>query len=164
MCDWSSMFTTSSVEDSWLSFKGLFLWVINSVAPIKQIRLKQRSDQTEPATFSFLSCWATCGFPILSLLVAQQRCLCRVAAVKSLPVHSIRAVIFSISQIVQHDIDVVFDVHFSFSTSPFRLGWFQYSRLYSWVLFNHPWGYGVCFFVLCVVFWQFYLWYAGSIT
>ncbi len=53
------------------------------------------------------------------------------AAVKSLPVHSIRAVIFSISQIVQHDIDVVFDVQFSFSTLPFRLGWFQYSRFHS---------------------------------
>ena len=28
-----------------------------------------RFNQTEPATFSFLSCWATCGFPTLSIFL-----------------------------------------------------------------------------------------------
>lgn len=44
LCDWSSMFMASSVEDSWLHFKDLFLSVLNSVAPTKEVRLKQRSE------------------------------------------------------------------------------------------------------------------------
>lgn len=44
LCDWSGMFTAKSVEESWLFFKEKFSGVLNFVAPIKQIRLKQRSE------------------------------------------------------------------------------------------------------------------------
>ena len=38
------MFLASSEEDSWLKFKDIFLSVLNSVAPVKQVRLKQKSE------------------------------------------------------------------------------------------------------------------------
>ena len=44
LCDWSSMFSVSSVDDSWHIFKDIFLSILNTVAPIKEVRLKQRSE------------------------------------------------------------------------------------------------------------------------
>ncbi|XP_060607821.1 uncharacterized protein LOC132759963 [Ruditapes philippinarum] len=44
LCDWSSMFTAKSVDESWLLFKDMFLSVLNVVAPVKEVRLKQRSE------------------------------------------------------------------------------------------------------------------------
>ena len=44
LCDWSSMFSVSSVDDCWHIFKDIFLSVLNTVAPIKEVRLKQRSE------------------------------------------------------------------------------------------------------------------------
>lgn len=44
LCDWSNMFIAKTVEDSWLSFKETFLSVLNTVAPVKEVRLKQRSE------------------------------------------------------------------------------------------------------------------------
>ena len=56
------MFTTDSVQESWLTFKELFLSVLNSVAPEKQVRLKQRSEP-----------WITSD--ILNLIKLRDKCL-----------------------------------------------------------------------------------------
>ena len=42
--DWSSVFITNSVDTAWKSFKKVFISVLDSVAPVKEIRLKQRSE------------------------------------------------------------------------------------------------------------------------
>ena len=42
--DWSSVFITNSVDTAWKSFKKVFVSVLDSVAPVKEIRLKQRSE------------------------------------------------------------------------------------------------------------------------
>jgi hypothetical protein len=56
-----------------------------------------RLNQSELATFSILPRWGlSLGILIFSILSPLQRCLCRVKAVKSRPVNSIRDVIFPI--------------------------------------------------------------------
>lgn len=42
--DWSNMFTCNCVEQSWLIFQDTFLSVLDSIAPLKEVRLKQRSE------------------------------------------------------------------------------------------------------------------------
>ena len=83
-------------------------------------------NQTEPATFSFLSCWATFKVPIYVILASQQRCLCSVAAVKSLPVHAIRAVIFPIFKDRAARYLCRVSGTFGLFSYYFRPGWFQY--------------------------------------
>ena len=56
-----------------------------------------RLNQTEPATFlQFCHFGRSLGIPFFFILHSHQRCLCRVEAVKSRPVHTIRDVIFPI--------------------------------------------------------------------
>jgi hypothetical protein len=55
-----------------------------------------RLNQTEPKQFSFVVLGFLWGILFLSILLPHQRCLCRVEAVKSRPVHSIRDFIFPI--------------------------------------------------------------------
>ena len=38
------MFSVSYVDDCWHIFKAIFLSVLNTVAPVKEVRLKQRSE------------------------------------------------------------------------------------------------------------------------
>ena len=38
------MFTADTVQESWLFFKDKFLTVLDSVAPTKEVRLKQRTE------------------------------------------------------------------------------------------------------------------------
>ena len=42
--DWSSVYNAQDANESWCSFKSTLLSVIDSLAPLKQVRLKQRSD------------------------------------------------------------------------------------------------------------------------
>ena len=42
--DWSSVLDCSNVSEAWYNFKTLLLQVIDDVAPIKEVRLKQRSE------------------------------------------------------------------------------------------------------------------------
>ena len=42
--DWNSVILSDNVNDAWFSFKKLFLSAIDSIAPLKQIRIKQRSN------------------------------------------------------------------------------------------------------------------------
>ncbi len=44
VADWSEVFTSNNVNDSWRHFKDTFLSVLDSVAPVKEVRLKQRSE------------------------------------------------------------------------------------------------------------------------
>ena len=44
LLNWSSVTDSSDVENAWNNFKVLFLTVLESVAPIKEVRLKQRSE------------------------------------------------------------------------------------------------------------------------
>ena len=64
--------------------------------------------------------------PIMFYLASQQRCLCRVAAVKSLPVHTIRAVIFPIFK--DRAARYLCRVSGTFGSFSYyiRPGWFQY--------------------------------------
>jgi len=59
---WDSIFTASTVESSWDNFRNIFHKVLDSVAPIKSVRLKQR---TEP--------WLTSD--ILALIKERDRLL-----------------------------------------------------------------------------------------
>ena len=60
--DWSSCFNSSCVNDAWSSFHNIFMTVLNNIAPIKEVRLKQR---TEP--------WMTSE--ILELIKARESAL-----------------------------------------------------------------------------------------
>jgi hypothetical protein len=42
--DWSSIFTAESVNSAWIHFRNIFNNILNSVAPVKEVRLKQRSE------------------------------------------------------------------------------------------------------------------------
>ena len=42
--NWSQVFMTSEVDEAWGTFKSLFLKAIDSVAPLRQIRVKQGSE------------------------------------------------------------------------------------------------------------------------
>ena len=62
----------------------------------------------------------------LSYLASQQRCLCSVAAVKSLPVHTVRAVIFPIFKDRSARFLCRASGTFGSFVYYFRPGWFQY--------------------------------------
>ena len=42
--DWNKCFYSTNVNGSWLAFKDIFMSCLNSVAPIKEVRLKQRTE------------------------------------------------------------------------------------------------------------------------
>ena len=42
--DWSSVTQSTDVNSAWTSFKSLLLGVIDTVAPLKDIRLKVRTE------------------------------------------------------------------------------------------------------------------------
>ena len=42
--DWSRCFYSDNVNNSWLAFKDIFMTVLNSIAPVKEVRLKQRTE------------------------------------------------------------------------------------------------------------------------
>ena len=42
--DWSTVFTAVTVNEAWENFKIPFLKVLDNIAPVKQIRLKQRTE------------------------------------------------------------------------------------------------------------------------
>ena len=87
-------------------------------------------------------------YPIVLFLSPQQRCLCRVAAVKSLPVHLIRAVIFRSFRIVQHSIYVVFVEQFSFIQDYLGSGGSNTPASTALGIVELPLAYGVCFLIL----------------
>ena len=43
--DWCSVLQSKDVNDAWYKFSKIFNNVINDVAPVKEIRIKQRSQQ-----------------------------------------------------------------------------------------------------------------------
>ena len=52
--DWSPVLLCDNVNDAWSNFKSIFLPVINTMAPLKEVRIKQR---TEPwVTIEILQC------------------------------------------------------------------------------------------------------------
>jgi hypothetical protein len=99
---------------------------------------------TEPAIFSYLSCSVAFKVPFSSILISQQLCLCGVAAVKCLPVHSISAVI---SYVIWRSLITIL-AYFVNSTSKlifvliFKLvyRWVVSTSqpISIWILFNHP--------------------------
>ena len=42
--DWSSVLLSYNVSESWNSFKHIFLSIVDNIAPLKQIRIKQRTE------------------------------------------------------------------------------------------------------------------------
>ena len=42
--DWSTVFTAVTVNEAWENFKIIFLKVLDNIAPVKQIRLKQKTE------------------------------------------------------------------------------------------------------------------------
>ncbi len=44
LIDWSSVLLSNTVESAWSSFKEIYTKVLDLVAPIKQVRIKQRTD------------------------------------------------------------------------------------------------------------------------
>ena len=42
--DWSSVLLCDNVSDAWDSFKSLFLAAVNNIAPVKEVRIKQRTE------------------------------------------------------------------------------------------------------------------------
>lgn len=43
--NWSDVIDSNDVDQAWFSFKNIFLAILGTVAPIKQIRIKQRTEQ-----------------------------------------------------------------------------------------------------------------------
>ena len=42
--DWKPCFSSTCVDSAWKTFQSIFLSVLNEIAPIKEIRLKQRTE------------------------------------------------------------------------------------------------------------------------
>ena len=42
--DWNSVMTSDNVIDAWSNFKTLFLSIVNNMSPIKEVRMKQRTE------------------------------------------------------------------------------------------------------------------------
>ena len=42
--DWSKCFYAENVNSAWIAFIDIFMLVLNSVAPIKEVRLKQKTE------------------------------------------------------------------------------------------------------------------------
>ena len=42
--DWSPVLLSNNVSESWNSFKHIFLSIVDNIAPLKQIRIKQRTE------------------------------------------------------------------------------------------------------------------------
>ena len=43
--DWTKVSNDVNVNDSWKTFHEMFLEILDSVAPVKNVRLKQRTEQ-----------------------------------------------------------------------------------------------------------------------
>ena len=42
--DWSSVLSSDNVIDAWERFKSIFINVVNNISPIKEVRIKQRTE------------------------------------------------------------------------------------------------------------------------
>ena len=42
--DWDSVMTSDNVIDVWSNFKTCFLSIVNNMSPVKEVRLKQRTE------------------------------------------------------------------------------------------------------------------------
>ena len=42
--NWESCFVSDNVNDAWLVFKNIFTETLYAVAPVKEIRIKQRTE------------------------------------------------------------------------------------------------------------------------
>ena len=42
--DWSSALSSDNVVDGWGKFKSIFMSVVNNISPIKEVRIKQRTE------------------------------------------------------------------------------------------------------------------------
>ena len=42
--DWSSVICSDNVTVAWESFKSIFMSVVNNISPIKEVRIKQRTE------------------------------------------------------------------------------------------------------------------------
>ena len=42
--NWNSVMTSDNVIDAWSNFKTLFLSIVNNMSPIKEVRMKQRTE------------------------------------------------------------------------------------------------------------------------
>ena len=42
--EWNSVMTSDNVIDAWSKFKTLFLSIVNKMSPIKEVRMKQRTE------------------------------------------------------------------------------------------------------------------------
>ena len=42
--DWSPVMISDNVIDAWYSFKSIFLTVVDNIAPIKEVRIKNRTE------------------------------------------------------------------------------------------------------------------------
>ncbi len=42
--NWSDVFNSYDLESAWVTFKNLFVTILDDIAPFKQIRVKQRSE------------------------------------------------------------------------------------------------------------------------
>ena len=42
--DWNSVMTSDNVIGAWSNFKTLFLSIVNNMSPIKEVRMKQRTE------------------------------------------------------------------------------------------------------------------------
>ena len=42
--DWSSVLSSDNVVDAWEKFKSIFMSVVNNISPIKEVRIKQRTE------------------------------------------------------------------------------------------------------------------------
>jgi hypothetical protein len=108
-----------------------------------------RLNQTEPATFSIMPCWAFFGDSYFLYFIATSALLCRVEAVKSRLVHSIRDVIFPIlkDRSARHYCCACGNL--VLSVRLFLVGWFQHSSLeYCWITL------GICGLLFKFVFWR----------
>jgi hypothetical protein len=92
--------------------------------------------------FNFGRVGLSLGILYLSILWSHPCYLCRVAAVKSIPVHLINDVIFSILEDRSARHYCCACGIFSFNFSAFLVGWFQYSYLNN---VESPLGYVACF-------------------
>ena len=42
--DWSQCFNACNINTAWSAFRDIFLSVVNTIAPVKEVRLKQRTE------------------------------------------------------------------------------------------------------------------------
>lgn len=42
--NWESCFYATDVENAWTGFSDIFMPILNSISPVKEVRLKQRTE------------------------------------------------------------------------------------------------------------------------